>query len=171
MDPVTLTLAKLYLDNQKNQADGVATLDSRAVVIVPFGGTGRDSIEEGHILFGQGASDIGSNSAFVWDNVNQRLGINESFPDATLEVLSSGNSSDVVLRIADYSNDTLFTIRNDGAFAFPGGTVEAAQTGYTEPDNLSTLRTFDANDVTIDELADVLGTLIQDLKAKGIISQ
>jgi hypothetical protein len=46
----------------------------------------------------------------------------------------------------------------------------AVQTGYTTPTNLTTDRTFDADSTTVAELADVLGTLIEDLKAKGIIS-
>lgn len=44
------------------------------------------------------------------------------------------------------------------------------QTGYTTFTNLSTDRTADANATTVEELADILGTLIEDLKATGIIS-
>lgn len=44
------------------------------------------------------------------------------------------------------------------------------QTGYTTFTNISTDRTCDANATTVDELADILGTLIVDLKATGIIS-
>lgn len=35
--------------------------------------------------------------------------------------------------------------------------------------NVTTDRTFDANSTTTDELADVLGTLIADLLAKGVL--
>ena len=42
-------------------------------------------------------------------------------------------------------------------------------TTYT-PTNVSTDRSFDADSTTTEELADVLGTLIADLKAKGIIA-
>lgn len=42
-------------------------------------------------------------------------------------------------------------------------------TGYA-PTNVTTDRVFDANSTTLDEVADVLGTLIADLKLKGIIS-
>ena len=45
----------------------------------------------------------------------------------------------------------------------------AAQTGWA-PTNVSADRVFDANATTLDEVADVLGTLIADLKVKGIIS-
>ena len=63
-----------------------------------------------------------------------------------------------------------FTIRDDGGFAFRGGTVGVAQTGYTTFTNLTTDRTCNANATTVEELADILGTLIEDLKTKGIIS-
>lgn len=45
-----------------------------------------------------------------------------------------------------------------------------APTGDTYTvDNVTTDRTFDANATTTDELADVLGTLITDLRDKGIL--
>lgn len=47
---------------------------------------------------------------------------------------------------------------------------EAPQTGYTTFTNLASDRTCDANATTVEELADILGTLIEDLKANGIIS-
>jgi hypothetical protein len=42
-------------------------------------------------------------------------------------------------------------------------------TAYT-PTNVTTDRSYDANSTSIDEIADVLGTLIADLQSKGIIS-
>ena len=53
---------------------------------------------------------------------------------------------------------------------FFGTTPAARQTGYTTFANLTTDRTLDANATTIDEVADVLGTLIADLKTLGLIS-
>ena len=35
--------------------------------------------------------------------------------------------------------------------------------------NVVTDRSYDANSTTVDELADVLGTLIEDLKTKGLL--
>jgi hypothetical protein len=46
----------------------------------------------------------------------------------------------------------------------------AVQTGYTTFTNLTTDRTCDADATSVAELADILGTLIVDLKAKGIIA-
>lgn len=39
---------------------------------------------------------------------------------------------------------------------------------YT-PTNVTTDRAYDANSSSIDEVADVLGTLIADLKARGLV--
>jgi len=52
-----------------------------------------------------------------------------------------------------------------------GQTIKLYQTasGYTTFANLTTTRTADANSTTIAELADVLGTLIEDLKLTGLI--
>lgn len=41
--------------------------------------------------------------------------------------------------------------------------------GYT-PTNVSADRSFDASATTVGELANVLGTLIQDLQAKGVLT-
>lgn len=90
---------------------------------------------------------------------------------ARLTVRGEGTTSVANAVLAEDSAGTdLFVVRNDGGFAFKGGTVGLAQTGYTTPANLTTDRTFDANATTLEELADVLGTLIEDLKAKGIIA-
>jgi hypothetical protein len=80
------------------------------------------------------------------------------------------SSSSTPLYVQDGSAANLFTVRADGAFAFKGGTVGVAQTGYTTFTNLTTDRTCDADTVTTAELADIVGTLIVDLKAKGIIA-
>lgn len=55
-------------------------------------------------------------------------------------------------------------------FGLAGATPSAPQTGYTTFTNLSTDRTCDADTVAVAELADIVGTLIVDLKTKGIIS-
>lgn len=55
-------------------------------------------------------------------------------------------------------------------FAFLGATPTALDTGWTAFANLLTDRTLDADATTVAELADVLGTLIERLKDKNIIS-
>jgi hypothetical protein len=51
---------------------------------------------------------------------------------------------------------------------FFGVTPAARATAYT-PTNVTTDRTYDADSTTIDELADILGTLIADLKLYGLL--
>lgn len=55
-----------------------------------------------------------------------------------------------------------------GASGSGGGLAGAAQT-YSES-NVTTDRAFNADQTTIDELADVLGTLIADLRARGVVA-
>ena len=117
---------------------------------------------KGKILFG-------ANSAY--DEVNDRLGIGQLVPTARIH--GKGTTSDntaYVLKLNDSSDTDLLSVRNDGGFAFKGGTVGLSQTGYTTFSNLTTDRTCDADSTTIDELADILGTLIEDLKVKGVIA-
>jgi len=54
--------------------------------------------------------------------------------------------------------------------SFFGAAPSIQQTGYTTFSNLTTVRTLNADSTTVDEIADVLGTLIVDLKSKGIIA-
>jgi hypothetical protein len=103
---------------------------------------------------------------------NGAMGIRNSAPTntTTLTVRGQGTSTNECLRAEDNSGTARFVIRDNGGFAFSGGTVGVAQTGYTTFTNLTTDRTCDANATTVEELADILGTLIEDLKTKGIIA-
>jgi hypothetical protein len=55
-----------------------------------------------------------------------------------------------------------------GSIGFYGTTPVARQTGYTIS-NVTTDRTYNADSTSLNELADVVGTLINDLKSVGII--
>lgn len=62
------------------------------------------------------------------------------------------------------------TLNHSGALlGLLGANPTVVQTGYTAFANLVTDRTLDADATSTAELADVLGTLIEDLKTKGII--
>lgn len=133
--------------------------------------TAESTSSIGSDLFFGGASLTGTDAAF-WTKTTGKMGVNQSSPTALFEVKGKGTTSSTSsLSILDSSSGINFNIRDDGGFAFKGGTVGLAQTGYTTPTNLTTDRTFNANATTIDELSDVLGTLIEDLKLKGIIKQ
>lgn len=60
-------------------------------------------------------------------------------------------------------------LNHDGSNVGFYGTAPAAQSAAYSPTNVSTDRAYDANATTVDELADVLGTLIADLQATGLI--
>lgn len=115
---------------------------------------------------------ISNNTARIFLEAAGNVGIGLiSSISARLHVRGSGTTSSTTALLVQNSTPTAnFTIRDDGGYAFKNGTVGLAQTGYTTFTNLTTDRTCDANSTTVEELADILGTLIEDLKTKGIIS-
>lgn len=98
---------------------------------------------------------IGSNDAGT-----SKLLVKGGFSGSTTEAIEATDANDA----------RLFTIRDDGGFAFKGGTVGLAQTGYTAFTNANTRRTCDALTVTLSELAEIVNTMIQDDIAKGLRS-
>jgi hypothetical protein len=112
----------------------------------------------------------------MWINHNGNVGIGANVfsvavqPTARLQIRGAGTTTGVALLVENSSGTARFTVRDDGAFAFAGGTVAVAETGWTTFANLTTDRTCDANATTVEELADILGTLIVALKNKGIIA-
>jgi hypothetical protein len=62
----------------------------------------------------------------------------------------------------------IFEITSGGAIGFHGVTPVARSTGWAVT-NVTSDKVFDADSTSINELADVLGTLINDLIAKGLI--
>lgn len=112
----------------------------------------------------------------LWINGDGNVGIGNNVfsasvqPTARLQIRGAGTGTGVALLVENSSGTARFTVRDDGAFAFAGGTVAAAETGWTTFTNLTTDKTCNANATTVEELADILGTLIEALKAKGIIS-
>lgn len=93
-------------------------------------------------------------------------------PEANIRLSIRGagaTSGTSTLRLYNNTPATTFQIRDDGAYTFFGGTIGLPQTGYAAFTNLTTLRTGDANTLTLGQLADILGTLINDLRTKGLI--
>ena len=60
------------------------------------------------------------------------------------------------------------TVKFSGNIGFYGTTPVVQAAAYT-PTNVNTDRSYDADSTTIDELADVLGTLIADLQTYGLL--
>lgn len=95
---------------------------------------------------------------------------------ATKSVVSSG--ADIPIRMTLTSTGILRVLSEveiDGALNHDGstigffGTTPAVQVAAYTPTNVSTDRAYDANATTIDELADILGTLIADLQTYGLL--
>lgn len=62
-------------------------------------------------------------------------------------------------------------LNHDGSnIGFFGTTPAPQSTGWTVFSNLSTDKTCDADATTVEELADILGTLIEQLKTHGLLS-
>lgn len=69
----------------------------------------------------------------------------------------------------DLQSDARQTVENNRKIETVLNALTAATSTYT-PTNVTTDRSYDANATTVDEVADVLGTLIAELQAKGVIS-
>lgn len=69
----------------------------------------------------------------------------------------------------DGSDDATYIMNNaSGKVSFFGATAVVRVPAYT-PTNVTTDRSYDADSTTVDELADVLGTLITDLTSYGLL--
>ena len=87
-------------------------------------------------------------------------------------IWSNGTTTGLGLQITSANLSTVnFSIADNGGYAFRGGTVGVAQTGYTAFQNGATIRSVDTATVTLQQLAQTVGTLVEDLKTKGIIAQ
>lgn len=81
----------------------------------------------------------------------------------------SGNVASLLTAKAGTGTLRGLNIQASGAnLGFFGVTPVARAAAYT-PTNVTTDRSYDANSTTTDELADVLGTLIADLQAYGLL--
>jgi len=111
--------------------------------------------------------DTGGNNSTV--TVDNRGGSASPIP---LKVYRATNGSTANLtewrdEVAGGSNAILSRISSSGTFVGPIS-VTNPSSAYT-PTNVTTDRAYDANATTLDEVADVLGTVIADLQAKGIL--
>ena len=91
------------------------------------------------------------------------LFLQDTVADKTLQLktTTTGTPADTILTIDPVGASR--TAKLGGNVAFPSGSA------YT-PTNVTTDRAYDANATSIDELADVLGTLIADLQTAGVIT-
>lgn len=107
-----------------------------------------------------------------FDTSNEQLRLKglRIYPEAgSPESVVTSNVGALFIRTDGGAGTTLYTkatgTGNTGWRPIPVGGTSAYSTS-----NVSTDRSYDANSTTTDELADVLGTLIADLKANGVIT-
>jgi len=95
------------------------------------------------------------------------------FRDAAINISSQTDGHmDLAADISIDLNSTIVIsgdIDHDGSNVGFFGTAPAAQPAAYTPTNVSTDRSYDANATTLDEISDVLGTLIADLQSLGLI--
>lgn len=60
---------------------------------VPYGGTGRTTLPNGNILFGNGTNSISTDSNFFYDPTNVRLGLGTNSPSYNIEIKSANNTT------------------------------------------------------------------------------
>jgi hypothetical protein len=82
---------------------------------------------------------------------------------------TGANAGTAQLQWAQQVSDAAGTIvKADSYLALTRVNLAGALTTYAEA-NVTTDRAFDANATTLDEVADVLGTLIADLRGRGLV--
>jgi len=112
---------------------------------------------------------------------NRRPATAHSHPTFYVYGVGDANANDFVRLSHDTTNGTLESgrgelrllgaagVRISSTYGF-GVTPTAVATGYTTFSNLTTVKTCNADSTSVAELADILGTLIVDLKAKGVVT-
>lgn len=73
-------------------------------VAVGYGGTGRNAIQSGNILFGGTTSQIGLDNKFYYDTINTRLGLGTSNPLKDLHIQNSNTATIFIDSDADATN-------------------------------------------------------------------
>ena len=85
------------------------------------------------------------------------------------EIRFETSTSVSVIRFVSMGIEIDGTLDHDGTTVGFYGVAPVVRSATYTPSNVTTDRTFDANATSLDEVADVLGTLINDLKLTGII--
>jgi hypothetical protein len=144
--------------------------------------TGAISNTAAAYILNQGSANTANSFALYIDNQTGSSSINAAIysvggiclfnggQDAVSDFTIMGDT-DASLFVADVSADLINVgkFRHNGStLGFYGATPVAKSSAYT-PSNVTTDRSYDANATTLDEVADVLGTLIADLQNVGLI--
>jgi len=130
-------------------------------VTVDQGGTGLTVVPSGRILFGNDSTTLATSSSLSWDNIKSQL----SSPSLVLSVTTLGaitqgelqyNGTDLYFSTSPLVRKKVLTITT------PMPTYNIT--------NWSESRSADALNLNIDQIGNLLGTLINDLRSAGLIS-
>ncbi len=172
-DPIAvIDVANKYIKDSRqilvrnNTADGDVSVSDYYSLETNTGASGTvtltldDDIEPGPTLY---TFEVGAAQAFRIDPEGGSSILPGGTAGQRIESQTIGDR--LVLRRA--SSSTWVIESREGLWAF--STSSSAAPTYTET-NVTPDRTYDANSTTLDEVADVLGTLIVDLRARGIVN-
>jgi hypothetical protein len=161
-------------------------------VNVDQGGTGLTSVATGRVPFGNNSTTLATSASLYWDNTKEQLQIPKlvlsdvavatveagkfEFASSVLYFSPTAISRNVVLldTLPNGQNITLGT----GAGSQIGtaanqklgffGATPVTQRGTYTTSNSSTLRTLNAQNLTFDDIGNIICTMIDDLKALGL---
>lgn len=167
----------IYWRNAANSADLSLTVDSSNKFDFT-GGAARYPV--GYILLTTGGNGIQVSTASVSINIpllvtsGANTGIGTStFGTSATSTLAVANGTVPSTSPADefqcYSKDITAGNAAPHFRTEAGDIVKLYKAGTYTPTNVTTDRSFDANSTTLDELADVVGSLITDLQATGLL--
>jgi hypothetical protein len=166
----------------------VPTADIRAVLYVDGAGAlatsaddaaiGATGVRLGYLKYAEHAADhvhlghvdMNSSSTVYQIRLDPDGDVNLKAPGASAALtLIGGDSGSGTISLLVNGSTSRLVVNNTG-IGFFGTTPAARSTGWTTFSNLVSDKTCDANATTVEELADILGTLIEQLKTHGLIA-
>lgn len=177
--------------------DGIGNINwtefvSGGIVPVNRGGTGLSSVDSGKLLFGNTSTELATSNSLIYDIVkrqlltpklvltNESLGTVESgkleFSSSKLYFsIDNTNRYNILLNnIPDNQNITLGTLTGTQIATSPlqklgfFGVAPIVQPNSWQAVNGSDLRSFNTKELTMDDVGNILGTIINDLKLLGL---
>jgi hypothetical protein len=179
--------ADLAKTNRELEADGQAMADGTAVTLAQLQGLLQGEIDDSAVLSAFEPLPMPQQQAGEQEDPIELLFTSPGLPPQAVDIgtlfddrgIQAGlglrarkNSTGAVLRrsqvnVIEGSAVTL-TLADDGKELDLTIAVAGTAQTYTES-NVTTTRTFDADTVTLAALADVVGTLVVDLRARGMV--
>jgi hypothetical protein len=163
--PGTSTLGTLSVTGNTTLGDAITDTVSTAGPLTAYSAAVTNNLTvTGATTLGDGTDTTTINGPLVASSTLQVNG-NTTLGDAGTDTVTTAGKLTVAGEL-----ELDGALNHDGTtVGFYGVTPVARSTGWTTVGNLATVKTFDSNDTTVHQVADALGTLIEALKATGII--